>query len=119
MSLPVYNIEINQNASFKLAVQLTDSASQPLNITSWSFSGSIKETTASPDPSLMFFNIAADVSSSIITLSLLPSQTTLLTKTAYVYDVIATNLDPAPDEVYRILQGKVKVNPGVTDSTGP
>jgi len=116
MTQPIYDIAVNQNATFKMSFQLTDSASVPIDITSWSFTGSIKETAQSTT-TLATFTASADVTQSIVTISLTPFQTNQLTSTAYVYDIIATNIGPTVDEVYRILQGKVKVNLGVTPST--
>jgi hypothetical protein len=54
-----------------------------------------------------------DISAVIITMP--PTETTKLVKRRYVYDVIATNLSTDPDEVYRILEGKVKVDLAVTN----
>jgi hypothetical protein len=116
MTQPIYDIAVNQNATFKMSFQLTDSASVPIDITSWSFTGSIKTSVQDTAPLLMF-TASADVTQSIVTISLTPFQTNQLTTTSYVYDIIATNIAPTIDEVYRILQGKVKVNLGVTPST--
>lgn len=116
MTQPTYDIGINQNATFKMSFQLTDSASVKLNIVSWSFTGSIKETPQSLTATTIF-TASADVTQSIVTISLPPFWTNQLTQPVYVYDIIATNTAAAPAEVYRILQGKVKVNFGVTPST--
>jgi len=116
MTQPIYDIAVNQNATFKMSFQLTDSASVPINIDSWSFTGSIKETAQSAT-TIADFTASADTASSIVTISLTPFQTNQFNSTAYVYDIIATNIAPTVDEVYRILQGKVKVNLGVTPST--
>lgn len=112
----VYDIDINQNATYKISLQLNNSASLPLNIVSWSFSGSIRQQYGDPDPPVVSFTASADVTSSILNLSLTPNQTSLLSQSRYVYDVIAVNYTVSPDEVYRLLQGKVRVHPGVTDA---
>jgi hypothetical protein len=57
------------------------------------------------------------MSQSIIEFSLTPYQTAVLAQPSYYYDFIGTNYVTTPDEVYRILEGKVKVYPGVTDSS--
>lgn len=115
-SLPTYDININQNATFKFSAQLTDVSGSPLNITSWSFSGSIKQQATDPDPPILFFTTSiADITQSIINVSLTPHQTALLTQPQYVYDIIAANGAVTPEEVYRILQGRVKVSLGITD----
>lgn len=116
MTQPIYDIAVNQNATFKMSFQLTDSASVPISMLSWSFTGSIKATPQDITPLLMF-TTSVDVTQSIVTISLIPFQTNQLTTTSYVYDIIATNIAPTINEVYRILQGKVKVNLGITPST--
>lgn len=116
-SQPIFDLNINQNSTFKFNMQLKDSSGSVLDITSWSFTGSIKEGKTSPDPSILFFTMSVvDLTASILEAYLTPSQTTQLVNPAYVYDIIATNYATTPDEVYRILQGKIKVSPGITDS---
>ena len=115
-SQPVYNLEINQNATFKMSLQLTDASGSPLDITNWSFSGSIKQTLGDADPPLLFFTTSiVDFTQSVVSVSLTPAQTTELIEAAYVYDIIGTNYATTPDEVYRVLQGKIKVSTGITD----
>jgi hypothetical protein len=116
---PTYNIDIFQNATFKMSIQLTNSGSgsSPIDITGWSFSGSIKQNYEDSDPSLIYFSASVlDPTQSIVMFSLTPTQTAQLTQPIYYYDCIAVNYPVAPDEVYRILQGRVKVSPGVTDA---
>ena len=81
------------------------------------FSGSIKQKLNDTVP-LTNFQIEATTTSSI-KISLLPSQTALLTRPEYHYDIVALNLLPAPDEAYRMLQGKIVVSLGVTGPLGP
>ena len=118
MTRPVFNIEINQNATFKMSLQLTSTGSIPLDITSWSFSGSVKQNYTDADPPLVFFTASIiDVPNAVVEFSLTPYQTERLSESNYYYDFIGTNYSTTPDEVYRILEGKVKVYPGVTDSS--
>lgn len=112
---PVYNINLDQNATFKFSLQLLTSGNILFNIASWSFSGSIKQGVSDADPPIAQFTMSADTSSSTIHASLTPDQTKLLNQRHYVYDIIGTNYAIVPDEVLRLLQGKVKVNLGVTD----
>ena len=113
-----YDIEVNQFATYKAALTFTDASNVPLSIASWSFTGSIREAYTSPV--IMNFDIdILSVPSASIQLRLDPSQTSTLTGSKYVYDVIAGNVSPNPDEVYRMLEGKVKVRPGVTIATTP
>lgn len=115
-SMPTYDININQNATFKFSAQLTDVSGSPIDITSWSFSGSIKAQASDADPPVTIFSASVtDVTQSIVNFSLAPHQTALLTGPQFVYDIIAANHATTPEEVYRILQGKIKVSAGVTD----
>ena len=95
---------------------MSDKTGSAINITNWSFTGSIRNTFTQPDPPITTFNLViADYTSSMVTVGLLPTQTALCTQKKYVYDIIATNIGPNPPEVYRILEGKVLVNLGVTE----
>ena len=112
---PTYDIYINQNATFAMSMQLTDATGSAIDITGWSFTGSLKESYESAEPYLYFTSSVSDFSSSIINIELSADQTELLTETRYVYDVVGSVNNPtAPDYVYRLLQGKVVVSPGVT-----
>ena len=99
-----------------MAFQMTDATGSAIDITNWSFTGSIRDTYLTPDPPPATFNIViADYTSSLVEVGLLPTQSVVLTKKKYLYDIIATNIGPNPPEVYRILEGKVNVNLGVTE----
>lgn len=109
------DININQYATFKTSLTLKDGDGNPLSIASWSFSGSIRENFESPSSTNIFFTCSVDsIPSASITLSLPYYMSGLLTQKKYVYDLIAFNVSPNPDDVYRILEGKVTVIPGVT-----
>ena len=112
----IYDICVSQNASFELNFKLyDDTGSSSLDITSWSVEAAIKDSVESPTP-LMFFTTSIDsyVSASI-NLFLGAGSTWALSGSArYVYDVIAHNPTATPPETYRLLQGKVSINKGVT-----
>ena len=86
----------------------------PYNIASWSFSASISSQFGDLLPLLMFTSSVIDLTQSLVEFSLSPVQTSLLTNTRYVYDIVATDLAAAPDFVYRLSQGKVRVYLGST-----
>lgn len=117
-SQPIYNITINQNATFKMSVQLTDESGSALAISGWQFSGSLKANYDDPDPPVAYFSASVESpSQSLLTFTLTPTQTGVLdSQCIYYYDLIAVNYTLAPDEVYRILQGKARISPGVTDA---
>lgn len=114
----IFDISLDQFASFNMTMQITDTGSVPVSIVSWSFSGSVKEHYNRTTLTTFSIDIL-DVTQSIIRFSLHPHQTGLFTKPTYVYDIIATNVTPNPDEVYRLLEGKVIPRPGVTESDIP
>jgi hypothetical protein len=113
---PIYDISLNQYCTYKMNFQITDNSGSVVDITNWSFTGSIRDSYLTPDPPIATFNIIiADYSSSLVTVGLLPEQSVPLIKKKYIYDIIATNIGPNPPEVYRILEGKVNVDLGVTE----
>jgi hypothetical protein len=110
-----HNITVNQYSTFKETIMLTTSGSVPLTIVSWSFTGSIRSSFESPTSSNIYFTMSVDsVPSAIVTFSLPPWETARLSQKKYFYDIIATNVSPNPDEIYRLLEGKVMVNQGIT-----
>lgn len=119
MSQPRFDINVNQNATFKMNFKLTDSSGDPLDITNWTFTGSIKQDHTQPDPPLLIFTSSVadqnDPELATVTLSLNAIQTELLTERVYVYDVIGVDPNGGVPLVYRVLQGRVRVDPGVTD----
>ena len=115
-SRPRYDININQNATFKMSIQVTNVSGSPIDINNWSFSGSIKQNYTDNDPPILFFSCSVlDFSQSLISFMLNPYQTEVLSQPSYYYDFIGTNYSTTPDEVYRLLEGKVRVHPGITD----
>lgn len=107
---------INQNASFTLTFQLTASGSgTPIDITNWEFSGSLKDQYKSTAPIVAEFSTSiVDLSTATVNATLTPTQTNELTKTKYVYDIIASVSGSSPAETVRLLEGIANVAPGVT-----
>lgn len=108
------NLIIQQNASFKLDLALTDqdNNNQPIDVSSWSVTGSIR-----PDydaPPIMFFSMSLYPTGSVVRAFLTDQQTWTLSGSLYFYDIIAHNPTPAPPETYRLLSGRVAVSRGVT-----
>jgi hypothetical protein len=105
------NFNVNQYSTFRTTMTFSGSG---VDLVNWEFSGSIKESYKKP--AITNFIIEKDIPNSRITVTLLPYQTGLLVKPEYLYDIIVTNIAPNPDEVYRIVEGKILVDPGVTES---
>jgi len=106
---------INQNASFTLTFQLTDSGSgDPIDISAWEFEGSIKEKYKSTTAAATFSSSIVDLPTSTVNLTLTPDETHALNKTKYFYDVIASVSGSDPPQTLRLLEGVASVAPGVT-----
>lgn len=110
-----YDICVPQFASFKLPLQFTSENNEAIDITTWIFSGSIKEKYKSTT-AIAEFNIEeVNRVSGSINLYLTPAQTAVFIKTQYVYDIIAEVSGSSPPETVRLMEGVVAVGPGVTD----
>lgn len=110
-----YDLCVNQHSSYKLSVTVNDTGSNPMNLTSWYLSGSIKEKYTSTTPVVEFGIQPVVLASGSFNLYLTPAQTALLTKAQYVYDVLGEISGTSPPETIRLLEGNVEVNPGVTN----
>ena len=109
------NLCINQYASYKLSLQFTDVVGAPLDISTWMISGSIKEKYKSTGSVVDFGIETVSLPSASINIYLTPDQTALLTKSQYVYDLIAQVSGSSPEETVRLLEGTVSIDPGVTE----
>jgi hypothetical protein len=102
---------IGQGETFKLLTQICDGVSTPVDITSASFSGQIRDTYQSDTVSAAFdFDKVSPYSSGSLYIHLSASVTATLGDRSYVYDVYYTS------ESYtrRILEGKFIVRPAAT-----
>lgn len=94
---------------------LTDDTGSFLNITSWSFTGSIRVEQDDTKPDIANFTILiVSPESASLAISLPPVSSSLLSEKKYFYDIIATNIIPTPPDVYRLVQGKISTNAAVT-----
>jgi archaellin len=104
------------NQTFELVFYLKqDDGVTSIDLTNWSFTGSIKEQFADQTPVMFFTSSIVDVASGSVKLYLGASTTWQLTSPKYVYDVISNNENVTPVETLRILQGKISTRPGVTE----
>lgn len=112
----VYDICILQNQTFELPLQLyQDDNVTPIDLTGWSFTGSIRAQLGSPTTLLFFTASVIDAASGSLQLYLSANSTWELNTTKYVYDVIGNNTNETPVETLRLMQGKVSVRLGVTE----
>ena len=111
----VYDICILQNQTFELPFTLyQNDGVTPIDLTNWSFTGSIRPQFGDPNVTMFFTSSIVDAPSGSIKLYIGATDTWQLTAPRYVYDVIANNANVTPTETLRMLQGKVSVNFGVT-----
>lgn len=118
----VYDICILQNQTFELPLILyDDDGISPLNISAWSFTGSIKHQYSDVVPVLFFTSSIIDPVSGSLKLYMGAEQTWALTNKKYVYDLISNNPSGSivnsvtQIETLRLMQGKVSVTLGVTE----
>ena len=112
----IYDICILQNQTYELPLQLyQDDNVTPIDLTGWSFTGSIKTQFTAPTPLLFFTASVVDAVSGSLKLYLSAETTWALTAPKYVYDLIGNNSNITPVETLRLMQGKVSVKPGVTE----
>lgn len=113
----VLNLSVKQYASFNMDVQITDSGSVPVSLVSWSFTGSVKQSYSNANTLVTFSITVLDVTQSVIQCYLGPAETGLLNKrTPYYYDIIGTNISVVPAQVFRIVEGTITADLGVTPS---
>ena len=113
----VYDICILQNQTFDLPfILLDDDGLTPIDITGWTFTGSIKQSYSDVTPLVFFTSSIVSVPSASILMHLPAESTWGLNSKKYVYDIISN--DPSGtlgSETLRLMQGKVSVNLGVTE----
>lgn len=122
MAAAVYDISIEQGATFNLTATLKNSSNVVLDLTGWSFTGQIRSNYSSETVLATFdctlnspatdgvVNITiSDVDTAAIPVLDATSYNRKITR--YVYDIEATKPDGT---VVRLFQGEVDVSPEVT-----
>jgi len=112
MAAGVYNIEIEQGASFSVDINIANS-DQNYSFGDYSFKATVRDkyTDASPTAS---FTIAEDNSSKKLTMAMSNTSTAALSSGAMIWDLI--QIKDSDSSITRILQGDVIVSPMVTRS---
>lgn len=108
MSAGIYNIIIEQHADYEQILQVKDSGN--LDITGYSFAGSIRERSQSTT-SVDFTTTITDASHGKFSLTLTDTQTAAMKPGDYEYDVVMT--DTAGTKT-RLIQGIATVASGMT-----
>lgn len=110
----IYNISIDQGATFSLVVTYTDPAGDAVNLTGYTAALQARETVTSSTAALSFTEsagIAITAVTGVLTITATAAQTTALSLSNYVYDLEITS---GAGVVTRLLQGAVAVSPQVT-----
>ena len=90
--LPTYDICILQNQTFKLPLTFKNDDGTPMDLTSWAFTGSLKERYNDATPVMFLTSSFIIAASGSLQLYLSADMTWELTGSRYVYDLIGTNL---------------------------
>lgn len=105
----IQNLYIDQGTTFTLTVGVADQLGNPKNLTEYTVASQMRKS--------YYTSTAIDFTAEItgptdgeVTVSLTPEQTSALKAGRYVYDIEITG----PEEVVRVLEGIVVVNPEVT-----
>lgn len=113
----ITDFDIGQGETFKILVHLYTevTSSTPLDITSCSFAGQVREnyTTEEVAANFTITKLIPNTSGSAF-IYLYPEDTAQLTQRSYVYDIVMTNNAKTPPVVRRILEGALYVRPAVT-----
>lgn len=107
-----YDLHIDQGSEYRLRVPVLDQDGDAVNLTGWSLRGEIRATHSSPYVLYdLGDSLAVDDDDVHVLLTILASDSAPWVWTSAVYDIEI--VDPG-GSVYRLLQGRVFVSPGVT-----
>ena len=106
----IANLFIDQGTDFQVAVDVSDSTGQVLNLSGYTSAGQIRKTYGSSTISATFTTSNENVTGKV-TLSLTDPQTSALEPGRYVYDM---NITSAGGITTRVVEGQAIVTPGVT-----
>lgn len=105
-----FNLIIDQGSTFKASITVFDLNNTNFDITPYSIRGQIREYYDSANSVVNFTTAKANAQLGIFTIELTANQTSVIESGDYVYDV---EIDDTVN-VFRIVEGYVKVTPEVT-----
>lgn len=112
---PIYNLTIDQGATFVRTFTWTDAAGDPIDVTGYSAEFQVRESTRSPDVVLSASTAGSTISVSggdgEFTITIPASSTRSVPEGSYVYDVEITSPGGV---VTRLVQGAAIVSGEVT-----
>ena len=110
----ISNLTIDQGATFKADIDVTDNDGNALNLTGYQTAGQMRKSYASSSATDFSASIES-ASGGVVRIQLSASQTDALKPGRYVYDVEIKKTSTS--EVTRIVEGQIEVTPGVTRVT--
>lgn len=116
MAASIYDLVIEQGATFSLTIMLKKPDKQPFPLVGYTGRSQIRKNYAAPDIMAEFsVSIASPQKEGKVIMSLTDEQTAALAAVSGVYDL---ELESPTGEVTRIIQGKVTISPEVTRPAG-
>jgi len=104
------NLIVDQGATFQTTLNLTDSDSDPIDLTNYTGEGQLRKHFTSSNSTS--FSVTLGGNTGVITLGLSANDTSSLNSGRYVYDVEITN--GSTGSVTRVVEGIITVTPNVT-----
>ena len=101
------NINIDQGTTFNTEVSLTDAFGNPLNLSAYTGQAELRTSYSS----INSVSFALTLANGYVNLALTANQTSALTRSRYVYDLILTD---SYGNITRVLEGVAYVDPAVT-----
>ena len=109
MQTTKFDFTINQGAVCAVEIIALQPDNTPMIFTGYTITAQLKRNIEDTSP-INFVCSIVDALNGIVQISLAAATTKLLTEHEYIYDVIAAS----GANITRILQGSIKVSPGVT-----
>jgi len=106
------DITVEQGATYRRVITITDSAGDPINIYNDTFAGQVRTNYHSENPSATFsFSLLTNGTDGKVVIELTDTQTSAIPGGKNVYDVEWTQSDGT---VHRLLEGTAEVTQEVT-----
>ena len=107
------NLTVDQGTDFSIAIDVTDSSGNVLNLTGYTAKGQVRRSYASSTAVDITCSVRAPATGGILDISLTNTQTNAMKAGRYVYDIEITSSGGVKD---RVLEGQLEVMPGVTQT---
>jgi len=112
------DLQIDQGTDVAIEIYLVNPDNSPKDLNGYTVAASLAPRYDAPALEKVSFTagVASPATDGVVNLSLTNAQTQALNpKKRYVYDVEISTLDGATTVVERVLEGKITINPSVTE----